>query len=67
MPNRQRIDGGINRHEIAVGVFKLRHVHVLQLAGDLIWRQVAQKKVLEKPEPLAIDGKLSPERDKAGV
>ena len=56
LPNRQRIDGGVNCLATDVGVFKFRLVHVSQLAGDLLWRQVAPKKVLNKPEPLAIDG-----------
>lgn len=30
-----------------------------KLAGDLLRRQVAAKKVLDKPEPLTTDGKLS--------
>jgi hypothetical protein len=32
---------------------------VSKLAGDLLRRQVAAKKVLDKPEPLTTDGKLS--------
>ena len=56
LPNRQCIDGGVNCLATDVGVFKFRQVHVSQLAGDLLWRQVAPKKVLNKPEPLAIDG-----------
>ncbi|KPM75930.1 hypothetical protein AOG28_15005 [Cobetia sp. UCD-24C] len=56
LPNRQCTDGGVNCLATDVGDFKFRQVHVSQLAGDLLWRQVALKKVLNKPEPLAIDG-----------